>query len=673
MFFSPLTFQFLFYSIYFIVAIVIAFIIPGFIFIRKLKLSFFQTLVLSTILGLALWIWQGFLFGFLGIRFLTYLYLAVFFVSFLKIIIPVRKRFDTKSLRIGKGTVLILVILIIGIIVQCLSVWFMGISTQSGVYFCCGNMKDSLFHLSLSHQLIKNVPPLEPGMSGVIVHNYHYLSNLVNAELSRVFNIPLVLIQFQFINVFLSLLLGLCAISFAKNNKLSISYICWLLFFLFFGGDLVYLILLILGKGLSFRMGSLEDGSIFLVNPPRAMAIVMFFGALSLFSQWIRRKNLYLGFLLAIIVSTLIGLKVYIGIFAISGFIGLGFYFLIKRQLKMLLPLIFSLMGCLVFYLPVNKAAGGLFFTSFWRFENYISQPEFGLIRVELARIIYQDHHNYIKVYFYEICYMLFYITAIFGTKITGLFQTKKSFSLLPLPVHIVLITGIVVSLIFGFFFQQTSGGSNSFNFIVSVFIISSLYAALSMSFWQKKLQKYVAIIVCLIIIGITVPRVIFQTIQNFSFISSGRGYILTNPQLELTTFAKNKSPKEALYYIDASFIDEDYESPFVSFLIDRPVYLSGRGILADHNVNTDQRFITLGKIKRSSDTLLVASLLRKTNIQYIITHDVQHFSAPQAGYFMKEVFRNSSGKILKIVPDKLSGYIKNYKKIIKSDNKFLI
>jgi len=49
----------------FILAVFIALYIPGHLALHKIKLTLFQNIVISTILGMVLWGWQGFIFGFL--------------------------------------------------------------------------------------------------------------------------------------------------------------------------------------------------------------------------------------------------------------------------------------------------------------------------------------------------------------------------------------------------------------------------------------------------------------------------------------------------------------------------------------------------------------------------------------------------------------------------------
>lgn len=72
------------YLLIFLFASFFAFYIPGSISLKKLHLSSFSHIVLSLVVGMVLWGWQGFIFGLLGIRWMTYLYLFICFVLWIK-------------------------------------------------------------------------------------------------------------------------------------------------------------------------------------------------------------------------------------------------------------------------------------------------------------------------------------------------------------------------------------------------------------------------------------------------------------------------------------------------------------------------------------------------------------------------------------------------------------
>lgn len=655
MFFSLISIEFWAYAAYFLLILFVAFFIPGDVFLKRLKLGFFNRVTLALFIGMGLWVWQGFLFGFFSFRFLSYLYLLVFIALWIFQNKKELKRIHIKSLKLDKAFILLITA---GVFIQNSAVWFTGTKIAKGVYFCCGNISDGVYHIALTRQLVENVPPFEPGIYGVIVKNYHYLSNLINADLIRVFHLPLVPTQFQYMTVFISIMLGLGAISFAKTNKLSKSFACWLLFFLYFGGDFIYLFLLLLGKGISFSMGSLEDGSIFLVNPPRAYAIVMLFGILSMFSIWIKKRDTVLSILIGLLLATLVGLKVYVGLFALAGFSIVALFYLLKRDFSIIPIILIGILGSAIFYIPVNGGAGGIYFTSFWLFENFISQPKFDLIHLELEKNVYKAHNNYPRIIQYELMYMAAYIFCIFGSKIVGFIQTRRSLSLIQLPIHVILLTGLLVSVVLGFFFQQTSGGSNSFNFIVSIFIMGSIYCALSVSYWFKRLPRAISVILAIILIALTVPRVFSQVYSNVIFVVTERGFTLPEVQLQLLQEVNTLDTGSSSVLIERNFIDMEDMTPFVSMIVDKPMFLSGRGILESHNIPTKNREKIQLDIMRNYNPLIVAKHIKKNNIGIILMSSEADISATQTAVFLDTIIKTKKSKVLRVSNEKLDSFI---------------
>lgn len=68
----------------FLLAIFLAFFIPGDVLVRRLKLPRWQRVVCSLGLGVVMWALQGFVVGFMGLRFLTYFYLVLAGLLWLK-------------------------------------------------------------------------------------------------------------------------------------------------------------------------------------------------------------------------------------------------------------------------------------------------------------------------------------------------------------------------------------------------------------------------------------------------------------------------------------------------------------------------------------------------------------------------------------------------------------
>jgi len=639
--FSPV---FLLFFLYSFIAIFLAIYIPGSVLLRlsKSKLPFFSNSVLAIVVGISLWVFQGFLLGFLNLRFLSYLYIVVFIIFWVR-----NFKFRPINIKFNRVIVGALALIVIGVLSQNIAAFFMGTQSAQGISFCCVDASDGLYFASLSQEIKFHIPPQEPGLSGVIVKNYHYLSNIFVAELSRIFFIPINIIQFQISALFLSTMLGATVLSFGLYITKKWKYALWLVFFVYFGGDFIWLLLLFLNKGVNpFVMSSLEDGVKFLSNPPRAFAIVQFFGGLTLLAYWLKeKKSLLTTVILGLIFGTLVGFKVYLGIFAVSGLISICLFQLYKKEFEALKLLLVTGIVALVLYVPVNSGAGGIYFTGFWAFENFISQPYLQLGKLELARRIFLDDGKIFKSYFFELIFILVTVFSFFGSKLLGIIQTKKSLSHLPFQLHIFLLTGLILSFVLGFFFQQTSGGSNTFNFIVNVFIIGSIYTALTVDYFTS-FKKPVAIVLAIIVIAVTIPRVWYETSRNISRLTNNQYQTITPKQLEGFDFLKGQ--KKGLTVIDRTVFGLDASSPYIKFFVEQPMYLSGTQILESHGVNVKNKVNNVSIILDPLREKEAQQLLQQEDIMYLVIGKTSPIATVSAR-FSKSIFSNNEVSVLLI------------------------
>lgn len=648
---SPL---FWFYSLYFIVASLLAFYIPGSFFVSKLKLDKFKEFILSIVVGIVLWGWQGFVLGYAELRLVSYLYIAVFFLFWL---FKGRYRvFDISFRKIRSIDSIVLILIILGVFAQSSAIWFTGLKISSGLYFCCGSVQDNVLFLAITDEISKRFPPFEPGMYGTTMQNYHYWGSLVISELVRVFKLPLISTSYQFMPILVSFLLGLSAMVFAQSLNIGKVFVRWLVFFLYLGADFVWIIAGVFRGKSFFDMSPLESGPQFLENLPRAFAVVALFAMMSLLLLWIKKKNLYIGILIAVICASLLGFKVYVGIFALCGFAALALYLFLKKEFKMLIPIALAFTLSALVYLPVNNNAGGLFFTGLWRFENFVVQPGLNLQRLELARVIYAEHNNILRVIQYELIYIFLFVVSIFGTKLLGIFQSRKSLTIFPIQLNLFLIPAIIISFIAGSFFSQTSGGSNTFNFLVSIFILGSIYTALACYYWAQKLPKAIKYLIVVIIILLTVPRSINQTYTNLKNIYSQKGHIIGNQELEALNFLSRKEPS---FILTDPELKLDAQSPYISFLSGQKMYLSGIGDeLEAHGIDFSDRLEVRDAIFRSPNPGLVASLLVKNEIDYIYLYSYNNIYSTDSAKFLPKVFDNEKIKILRVDTKKAENYI---------------
>jgi hypothetical protein len=641
---SPLEISFWVNFIYFFAAIFIALYIPGFLLIRKLKLNFLNQVVLSIATGLVLLSLQGFLFGYLHLRTASYFYVFFCLILFIKLLPHNKIRLAIKHVKFSKPDIITSLIIIVGTFIQLTSVWFNGIKFKDGLYFCCG-LPDTLFHLALTNELVNRFPPNEPGISGVTLQNYHFLSNLSVSELIRIFNLPLINTEYQYMTILLSLLLGLSALVLANILELGTIFKRWFVFLIYFAGDILFLLPFLNGKGINFGITTLENASSLWISPPRFYSIVIFISALSVFALWLKRKDYLSGLIMAILIGSLAGFKVYVGAIALFGLGVLAIKYLFQKNFKMLIPIILAFLISFLIYYPVNKSAGGLIFSGFWRFEDFAVQPLLGMSALELARRVYLDHKNLLRVLEYDLIFGFLYIFFSAGILILGIIQTRNSLKKLLTDFNIMAISGLFISCIFGFFFLQKTGGANSSQFLISIYIIGSIYTALAISYWTKRVNRKLALILILLIILITSTRVMHDTFFKIQNITNRTGFILNNNKLNSYKYFARLSNNNIV--LTSGELGSD--CIFINFIGNKPTFDCNIGAPMDRNVDLSKKIKIKQYIFSNYDAVKRKQLVLTNNISYIYVSNEKQIQDNIKSLGFIKLYQNSSSVIYKV------------------------
>ncbi len=648
--------DFLAYFGYFCLVAVLAFFVPGDLLVGKLKIKIWSRIVLSFMVGMVLWSLLGLLFGYLNLRFLFYLYL--FFALFWWIKKNKGKFKKFKKLDFNKIDYFLIVLLVLGTLTQLISVGFMGIRYTDGMYFCCV-VPDSLYHLGLTNELVKNFPPYEPGMSGVLVKNYHLLFNLTVADLVRIFKLPLIETQTQYFAFLLSIGIGAGAWVFGELVNIGKGFVRWLVFFVYFAGDILYLFMLVLGKGLNFDVRILHDSTKLWGSPPRVIALVLLFGGLSLLVYWIKKKNTFALWLSVLVMASLVGYKVYDGIFAALGLGFLGIFLVAKKRWREVWALMFFLLLTAIIYLPFNSGAGGLVWAGLWRFDDFIVRSEFELGRVELAKRIFAENKNYLRVAYHETIYIFLYFLTIFGTLLLGFAQNLKSLGRFPMELNLFLIPAVLLSIISGSLFFQKTGGANSGQFLIVVMTVLPIYAALSVSYWLGKFGTKAATLLTIIIILLSGTRAVYDTYTQIRFdmvrdIDNSSSLLVPSDELIALDFIRLNTTNEAVVLADNIGRNAGNRSYYLSFLGNRNLFLTGSDILNDHGVDVSQRIKDRQIVFRSPYVSSVSATLDKNKIDYIYMKSNWYLESTASAQFLEPVYENDLIKILKIDKDKI-------------------
>ncbi|MBI4080503.1 MAG: hypothetical protein HY430_01915 [Candidatus Levybacteria bacterium] len=633
---------------YFLFAIFVSFYIPGSLVLPntvKKEYGFFAYLSLSFIIGLVFFAFQGALFGYVGLRFLTYVYLASCFLLWYKrhpVLQSKRNitRFIEKGFRDKKQWFLLIVIILVGIFGQTQAFFSAGLVLSEGIHIISGSSDDQFWHTALISQLVRRFPPQEPGLFGVPVYNYHYWSSLVPAELIRIFHLPLLPAQYLFIYPFLSFLLGGSAFALSAVLRFRKATAVLFVFMQYFSSDIFYIVTFITRSVFDLTGGPLEEGTAFLENPPRAYAIIITFAGIALLSLWFRTRQLRYAILVSLLFGSIIGFKVHTGVMVIAGLGCLGIYFLVTKQWRMVLPLLATVVISACIYFPVNKESGGLLYSAFEMARNFAVQPQFALSRLELARRVYHDYLNPLQELRMDLMMLFIFLLSQFGIRNAGWLPSRKVLRTLGLPIYIFVAGGTISAMTLATFFLQPVSQLDIFNFYVSGSLLLSIPAAIVLGqLFEKK--KAFAVLMIVLLISLTIPRWIYKTRSITTYIDkAGHTPIVATHELKAMDFLRDHTKQDDLVLV-INKGNWDSHHPYVSIFTNRDMFLSGQVILGRHGIPTKERSAIVEQIATSTNHKDVRRLLEENNIDILYFYGNDELSKGLAGAGMQKIYQD--------------------------------
>lgn len=630
----------------YILVVIFGYFIPGDLVLGRLSLPKVFRIPLAIVVGMVLFACQGFAFGMIHIRSMSWVYIITCLVVW---ILFRKKRTDT---RFSLDTICLFLV-IIGTIAQLTTVWFTGFTFHGSTTYCCGDPNDNLFYGTVSREIMHEIPPGHPGMVGEEFRNYHYWSNIVVGETARVFGLPVFQVQFQYSTVLMSLCIGLLLLAFSLELGATTVFSRWLLFFFYFGSDAIYWLIFVMRSAPWFSMSSLEDGVGFLANYPRAFAVMTGVAAMVLLFAVRKKESIWLSVMTALLFAITGVMKIYVGFFCYIGLLGLGLYERIFESKWTVAKIgVLTLLFFLPLYLSANADAGGIYFTGFWRAQNFVVQPWLNLLRFEQARIIYAADNKWVQVTIFNLGFTFLYFFAIFGSKLLAFLNTKKSLSQLPRAAHWFLIPPIVICAAIGFFFNQDTGGANSFNFLVCSFIFLSVYAALFMSNLTGSKKRWIPICLAVLVIIFTLPRSLNRIYTNISEIVSRKGFTISSGLFAASDVVRQKTDTDAIFLINSKSFPFDRSGPVFSMLMDRPMFLSGERLLELFNVPATEiqaRQAVADTVFLDTNILNVAKTLKSNKIDYLLMKMDTDIASTVSASFFESWYGNTDIQVIKV------------------------
>ncbi len=645
------------FFVWFLLSIFLAFYIPGRVVtgsLLKKSQGRFEKIILCLVTGMILWVFQGLAFGYLHARFLSYGYLLSLFIIWIKKYAAGKSIMDVLNLKVLRQKhfnipYLLVTIFVVGIFGQMIQFFITGFTFSNGIHSVMAAADDLMWHTAVISELTRRFPPHQPGLSNTFLHNYHFLSDLVTAELIRVFHLPYLATQFQFSYLLVSFLLGGVAYTLARTLNFSVLSATIFVYLQYFSSDVIYLITFITTRVFEFKVHPLEEGTMLLENPPRAFSYVVTYAGIIFLFYWLKHKSTKAGLISGLCLGSVIGFKVHTGLGILGGLLFLVFYFLAKKEIRMLVIPVFAVLISMAIHIPVNKLTGMPIYAPFEMSRMFAVQKALYLSHLELARRIYLTHFNYLQVWRMDITMLILLLIGQLGLKNLGWFPVKEMLIKLGTPLSIFLYASLLSLLILGTFFYQPIGGADIFNFYLAAGRILALFAAFNIAWIIQKVPRLIKIAIIIAILTTTLPRWVYK-VDSFVHLFN-RGPLITSAELDAFSFIQKNTDKDVVMLV-ANKGQWDSRHPYVTAFTYRDTFLSGQNILYGHSVPYKKREETVETIFTSTDSNKVSKLLSENGITILYFYGNGELSSGLKGIPLKRVFQNSEITLYKFEKD---------------------
>ncbi|MDQ5951193.1 MAG: hypothetical protein QG639_470 [Patescibacteria group bacterium] len=635
MYYALNDFQFWLYGVISLIAVITSCYFPGWLTIKSLNISSkLSEVLLSIVTGLVLWSFQAVVFGYLQIRFITYIYLVLVLFFIWKSRKEVFHSLKAASKELVSLPKVVLIALLIAVFFQVYAQVGSGLKTDSGVGFYFVYSVDGVMHLCYIQSMAEEFPPVEPGYAGKQLENYHYWGDLVLAEFVRIWDIPVIHLFFQYAPIQLIIITSLLLIQLIRTLKGS-----WLaqnisLFLITFGSDAAFIISQYFNRSWGNNIAALDTGVSFIFNMPQVFSRIVLLAILLLFLAWTQSRQTKALLLMAALAASLFGFKVYYGLYiAIGlGFVGLylivshinayrkktnnwleiGSSFFKKNSGITLSFLLFAILAAAIFF-PTNGNSGGLFYEPLAWSKKFLSVENFNYQDWFLRMQVYEQAGNSRNIIAYNSLAVSITLLAIYGARLLGFTPFGKGVKSFPTEFLWLLIPANSIFMLIGFLFLQTTGGFNIYNFLITPILSFIIFASLSISEMKNHLLKFALLF---IVVVLNTPRSYFQ------FTEYAQRYSLQKPDYVVS--AKELELLNQLSRLEKGTVQADtgnnyeHSTPYVSFFSNQQTHLGGENLIKMEAQLIENRRNEMMDLFSSPNDQEVSKKMSQNHIDYL-------------------------------------------------------
>lgn len=633
-------------------------IIPGYSLARRITANFISRIFVSfglSIVGLTV---ISFFEGWFGIR-----YLSIIYVGLLNILFLVRgyyKDFFNLQIKLSNLDFLNIGLIFIGIIFQGLTLFKTGRLYDFGVGYWGPLARDGVWHEAVIGQLVKTVPPENPGFSGAVLVNYHYFYNLLVAKTHLLTSISVQTLLYRYYPILLSMFLGIGTYILSNSifKKREVSF--FVLFITYFGSSFGWIVEFIRSRTFGGESAFWANQPVSMnINPPFAISLVLIILLVYLFLR-VQKNNKFSTIAFVIIGSSLIGFKVYAGVLFLLGLMLLSIheFFLYKtfKYIKIFITvLLFSLT---VFFVQVKLTSGLIEFHPFWFLDSMIDLTDrVGWLKLASARTTYFQEKNWIKYFAAESLSLLIFVVGNLGTRIIAIFFILKIFwkNLLKGNQYSLIIYICMFAFLLPLFFVQKGNPWNTIQFFYYLIYFAGLFAGFVLyKIYSKKS-----------FITYTLAAFIF-VITPISSLTTFRSGLYSKPpasvnsyELEALKFLSKQNQGIVFTHPFVNGFRAKFLEPFplfsyapnayVSAYSKHTVYLEDVEQQLILNTNFSERLNSSNMFFETKDLVWSNNFLKEMDIVYIYLPKAYQLPMAEEEYNITKIFENKEVNIYKV------------------------
>jgi hypothetical protein len=415
--------------------------------------------------------------------------------------------------------------------------------TESGIIF--SQFHDSLWHLALIKELARSFPPQHPGLAGLPLKNYHFLSDLILMLTAKITTLSPETIYFHLAPPVVSALFSLSVFSLAKllsrSNRIAITAIA----FTIFGGSAAFLIPLLLGSGTPWFANSFMLDQPFdqLTNVHTVLGFSIFLFASSFLHRYLKEDKksdaLWSGLLFGLSTSV----KAYAGAVAVAALLlTSAIEYTLKKRSKIFYPaLIATSILISLTILTSSTQKPPLTFAPGWILKRMVEDSgRFYNEKLTQLDQHYQATRNIPRLIQINLEEIFLYVAGNLGTRLVAfIWIIKKLINIRrTMIIELFLISAIFISLGIPLVFVQPVSVYNTIQFSPYALMLLSILLVLWASERKNKTFWFAVLFI------LTIPT----TVQTFALRHSQKEEDLSKTEYQALSLLTN-IPQDAVVF----------------------------------------------------------------------------------------------------------------------------